>query len=310
MDDTFDLSDFLDKNCAGMENLFDTKLPAEIAVDESLLDTTLPEGIVANDSLVLTRKWLAANALRKEDEEDDEEILCALDSVIAPAEIVADESFLDTTPPAGIVANDSLVLTRKWLAANALRDEDEEEDLSAMDPVIIIPDYDNFAGDDEEFLRSVDSVIVEGNDTFELSQELTTPAERLMDVSLTSLMDVEIDYSLEFPTGALGRAPHIFVAKYKRDMKRKAVAEEALRKEAERKNAIPSLMVTSPSDGDLCTDNAVDVEFEIQDIMDRSFKEHLLDGSWHNWNMRFNFETVLLELAESEAASYDVDETY
>ena len=311
MDDTFDLSNFLGKNCAGMENLLHTKLPAEIAVDESLLDTTLPEGIVANDSLVLTRKWLAANALRNEDEEDDEEILCSMDSVIATAEIVADESFLDTAPPAGIVANDSLVLTRKWLAANALRKEDEEEDLSAMDPVIIIPDYDNFAGDDEEFLRSVDSVIVEGNDTFELSQELTTPAERLMDVSLSSLMNVEIDYSLEFPTGALGRVPHIFVAKYKRDIKRKAAAEEALRKEAEKKkNAVPSLMVTSPSDGDLCFDNRTELEFEIQDIVSQSFKDHLLDGSWHNWNMRFNFENVLLELAESEAFSYDANEVY
>ena len=285
MDGTFDLSDFLNDNSEDLENLLDTMLPAEIVANESLLDTTPPAGIVANDSLVLTRKWLAANAARID---DDDEFDCSEDSVIVEEkDNFANECLLDTTPPTCIVANDSVVLTRRRLAANAARTDD-----------------------DDEFDCPEDSVIIEENGSFDLSQELATPAERLMDVSLTSLMDVEIDYSLEFPTGALGRAPHIFVAKYKRDMKRKAAAEEALRKEAEKKNAIPSLMVTSPSDGDLCIDNAVDVEFEIQDIMDRSFKEHLLDGSWHNWIMRFNFETVLLELAESEAASYDVDETY
>ena len=286
MDGTFDLSDFLNDNGEDLENLLDTMLPAEIVANESLLDTTPPAGIVANDSLVLTRKWLAANAARIE---ADDEFDCSEDSVIVEEnDHFANECLLDTTPPTCIVANDSVVLTRRRLAANAARTDD-----------------------DDEFDCPEDSVIIEENGSFDLSQELATPAERLMDVSLSSLMNVEIDYSLEFPTGALGRVPHIFVAKYKRDIKRKAAAEEALRKEAEKtKNAVPSLMVTSPSDGDLCFDNRTELEFEIQDIVSQSFKDHLLDGSWHNWNMRFNFENVLLELAESEASSYDANEVY
>jgi hypothetical protein len=227
MDDTFDLSNFLSKNSAGMDNLLDTTPPMEVVDDESLLDTIPPSGIVANDSLVLTQKRLADNVGRIE---DDNESFCSAGFVIA-------------------------------------------EDVSS----------------------------------FELSHVLADSGECLMDVSLSSLMEVEINYSLEFPTGALGRAPHIFVPKYKRDMKRKAAAEAAL----EKKDAIPSLMVTSPSDGDLCFDNGAELrEFEIQDIVNQSFKDHLLDGSWRNWSMRFDFENVLRELEELEASSNDVNEVY
>jgi len=127
------------------------------------------------------------------------------------------------------------------------------------------------------------------DDTFDLSEmlnELDAPEERLMDTSLSEVMNVEINYSLEFPNSAVGRPPHIFVVKYKRDKKR--AAQRALEKSVQKNRCvlqdeciidvplqdwapslkwkvltpekykapvpkIPSLIVTSPSDGDLAS---------------------------------------------------------
>ncbi|KAF8638392.1 hypothetical protein AX17_002253 [Amanita inopinata Kibby_2008] len=74
---------------------------------------------------------------------------------------------------------------------------------------------------------------------------------------------------------------------------------------------IPQLLVTSPSDGDLCANvSPSEIMFEIEDIMSQSYKDHLLDASLHNWNMRFNLNAVLRELEEGDDTSYDEDEVY
>ena len=159
------------------------------------------------------------------------------------------------------------------------------------------------------------------DDTFDLSEmlkKLDAPKERLMDTSLSELMNVEINYSLEFPNTAIGRPPHIFVAKYKRDKKR--AAQRALRNSVQNKRCvlqdeciidvplqewaprltlekykaplpkIPSLIVTSPSDGDLASamhasDATVDYEQEV--VASGLYKDLPLDASWYNWTIRF-----------------------
>ncbi|PFH45404.1 hypothetical protein AMATHDRAFT_44132 [Amanita thiersii Skay4041] len=215
-----------------------------------------------------------------------------------------------------------------------------------------------------------------GDSTVDIERELNKfyakhgDACNLMDISLGSLDDVKIDYSFEFPTGAIGRAPHILVAQYKCAQKRKQQAAQNMksdkRKEGEthksskpksaRQDAdcerkqptrskddapspgsgtldqmlqdgwildlpihvfapafnwpvmepeqyiartspsqesspvIPSLIVTSPSDGDLVLPPSIENcvhEFDYQDILDGSYKGSLLDASLHNWTLRF-----------------------
>ncbi|PFH46887.1 hypothetical protein AMATHDRAFT_50700 [Amanita thiersii Skay4041] len=214
-----------------------------------------------------------------------------------------------------------------------------------------------------------------GDSTVDIERELNKfyakhgDACNLMDISLGSLDDVKIDYSFEFPTGAIGRAPHILVAQYKCAQKRKQQAAQNMtdiRKEGgshksskpksarqdadcERKQptrskddapspgsgtldqmmqdgwildlpihvfapafnwpvmepeqyiiptrpsqesspVIPSLIVTSPSDGDLVLPPSIENcvhEFDYQDILDGSYKDSLLDASLHNWTLRF-----------------------
>ncbi|KAM6493879.1 hypothetical protein JOM56_010240 [Amanita muscaria] len=131
------------------------------------------------------------------------------------------------------------------------------------------------------------------DDSVDLEQELAKgPQEWLKDTSLSSLMNVDIDYSIEFPIGALGRAPHIFVAKYKRDMKRKAASE--VKKQVESRISIPAITVSAPSDGDISFEaNEVEKEFSFVDILHQSYKGYLLDASLHNWNMRFQFNSFV-----------------
>ncbi len=144
-----------------------------------------------------------------------------------------------------------------------------------------------------------------------------------MDTSLSELMNVEINYSLEFPNTAVGRPPHIFVAKYKRDKKRAArrafevsiqnnrcvlqdecIVDIPLQDwapslkwkvlEPEQYKApvqnIPSLIVTSPSGGDLASvadGNNVMVDYDQEIVASGSFKDLLLDASLYNWTIRF-----------------------
>ncbi|KAM6493912.1 hypothetical protein JOM56_010273 [Amanita muscaria] len=138
-------------------------------------------------------------------------------------------------------------------------------------------------------------MISDVDDSLDLEQELAKgPQEWLKDTSLSSLMNVDIDYSVEFPTGALGRAPHIFVAKYKRDMKRKAASE--VKKQVESRISIPAITVSAPSDGDISFEaNEVEKEFSFVDILDQSYKSHLLDASLHNWNIRFQFNSFVVD---------------
>ena len=64
---------------------------------------------------------------------------------------------------------------------------------------------------------------------------------------------------------------------------------------------IPSLIVTSPSDGNLMSaaqENAVTVDFDRKVIASGSYKGFLLDASFYNWTIRFG--KVLLIKVEQE----------
>jgi len=240
-DETFDLSAYLAQH--DVENLLDVRPPPGVMRSSS---KPAPRSISkANDSLVLTKQRLEHLILPED---------VTLEWKYTPAEPITywDDSFVEDPNPSEAMSevpqytpgtfdnlNDSLVLTKQRLP-----------DLILPEDVTLEYDYYASVLEVVEFNDSFDENVdyeynwtLTGDCTFDLPQAVeNAPEERLMDESLTGLMNVEIDYSLEFPTGALGRAPHILVAKYKRDMKRKA---------AEQRAKMPTLMVTSPSDGDL-----------------------------------------------------------
>ncbi|KAK2467511.1 hypothetical protein APHAL10511_000366 [Amanita phalloides] len=187
-------------------------------------------------------------------------------------------------------------------------------------------------------LPTVPVTTEQADDTFDLSDFLdkNTPIlgeDRLLDTSLSDLMRVEIDYDREFPNTAIGRPPHIFVCRYKRDMKRKAAAQKALGDQEQKPStekegnrcvldneyiidlplqswaptfsanvlspekskleavvppSIPSLIVTSPSDGDIvCVPDREPPVFDEKVIEYGVHKSFLLDASYHNWCLRF-----------------------
>ncbi|KAK2467747.1 hypothetical protein APHAL10511_000042 [Amanita phalloides] len=206
--------------------------------------------------------------------------------------------------------------------------EERLMDTSLSELVKVEVDYDQFLNKTSAPI-TVPTPVEEADETFDLSDFLNNHApterqERLMDTSLSELMKVEIDYDREFPNTAVGRPPHIFVCRYKRDMKRKAAAQKALEGAAcVQKNrcvieneytvdiplqnrapmfgesvlcpelhnvpSIPSLIVTSPSDGDLAyvAGNVPTIQFDDEIMASGSYKDFLLDSSFHNWTMRF-----------------------
>ncbi|KIL61343.1 hypothetical protein M378DRAFT_166990 [Amanita muscaria Koide BX008] len=77
-------------------------------------------------------------------------------------------------------------------------------------------------------------------------------------------------------------------------MKRKAASE--VKKQVEGRISIPAITVSAPSDGDISFEaNEVEKEFSFVDILDQSYKSHLLDASLHNWNMRFQFNSYVVD---------------
>ncbi|KAF8335544.1 hypothetical protein F5887DRAFT_612761 [Amanita rubescens] len=232
------------------------------------------------------------------------------------------ESLFDVSSPLAKRHNDSIEVTRKRSLARLSRGNMNEADIT-LDAV---PDSLTERIEYIDPVEYFDDAEV-ADDTFDLSEmlnKLDAPEERLMDTSLSELMNVEINYSLEFPNTAVGRPPHIFVAKYKRDKKR--AAQRALENSVqnnrcvlqdeciidiplqdwapllkwkvlmpENYNApipkIPSLIVTSPSDGDLASamyaNNATAVDYDQEAIASGSYKDLQLDASWYNWTIRF-----------------------
>jgi hypothetical protein len=231
------------------------------------------------------------------------------------------ESLFDISSPLAKRHNDSIEVTRKRSLARLSRGNMNEADIT-LDAV---PDS---LTEKIEYIDPVeyfDDAEV-ADDTFDLSEmlnKLDAPEERLMDTCLSELMNVEINYSLEFPNTAVGRPPHIFVAKYKRDKKR--AAQRALENSVQKKRCvlqdeciidvslqdwapslkwkvltpekykaptpkIPSLIVTSPSDGDLASAmyaNNATVDYDQEIIASGSYRDLQLDASWYNWTIRF-----------------------
>ncbi|KAM6490550.1 hypothetical protein JOM56_013893 [Amanita muscaria] len=61
-------------------------------------------------------------------------------------------------------------------------------------------------------------------------------------------------------------------------------------------NGIPTVIVTSPSDGDLVhLPETVVLEFDHEDIANGVYKDYLLDASLYNWYMRFYSSTMALD---------------
>ncbi|KAF8635114.1 hypothetical protein AX15_000551 [Amanita polypyramis BW_CC] len=253
--------------------------------------------------------------------------------------------------PLAMRHNDSVEVTRKRSLASLSRGPRDEASIS----IASIPDSIVYDLDVDKY--ETDQIQVD-DDTLDLSDILEgMPQERLMDTPLSDLMNVEIDHSLEFPTGALNWAPHISVAKFKRGWKRAAggnsnvasptvTSSSVSRVKGVNKNryvhkderiidtplhssplvplewnvlapkkyglcaipSVPSIIVTSPSDDDLATlalgVDAATVDFDFHDIANGSYKDYLLDASLHNWNMRFNFSVMdpdVVFTAEDEA---------
>ena len=194
------------------------------------------------------------------------------------------ENLFDIYSPLAKRHNDSIEVTRKRLVRLPFCDNEADisldmipDSLTELGGIQYIEPVEDFGDDDAS------------DETFDLSEMLSklNAEERLMDSSLSELMNVKINYSLEFPNTAIGRPPHISVCQFKRDKKR--AAQRAHEYKAPVQN-VPSLMVTSPSDGNLMSaveENMVTVEFDPETIASGSYKDFLLDASFYNWTIRF-----------------------
>ena len=228
------------------------------------------------------------------------------------ASLSCTESLFDFSSPLANRHIDSIEVSRKRLAKlSSCGNNEADISLDAVPNFLTefpgiqyiepVEDY----GDDEA-----------ANQTFDLTEMLNkfnVLEEHLTDSSLSELMNVEINYSFEFPNTAIGRPPHIAVCKFKRDKKR--AAQRALdnlvrpnciidiplqdRTPSLRRKGltpehykapvqnIPSLMITSPSDGNLMSENKVTAKFDKEIIASGSYKNLLLDASFYNWTIRF-----------------------
>ena len=227
------------------------------------------------------------------------------------ASLSCTESVFDISSPLADRHNDSIEIARKRLVRLPFCDNEADISLDAIPDFPIelggiqyIEPIGDF-GDDEA-----------ANDAFDLSDmlnKLNAPEERLMDGSLSELMDVEINYSLEFPNTAIGRPPHISVCQFKRDKKRAAQraldnlvhhnciidiplqdwapsAKWKVLKPEQYKapvQNIPSFIVTSPSDGNLMFAVEENIDFDLQVVASGSYRDFLLDASLYNWTIRF-----------------------
>ena len=221
------------------------------------------------------------------------------------------EGIFDISSPLANRHNDSIEVARKRLARPSFCDNEADISLD------MVPDsLTEFAG--IQYIEPVEELGDDeaANETFDLSEmlnKLRAPEERLMDGSLSDLMNVKTNNSLEFPNTAIGRPPHISVCQFKRDKKR--AAQRALNNLV-RHNCIidiplqdwapsfkwkvltpeqykapvqniPSLIVTSPSDGNFMSAVQGNVDFDREVIASGSYRDFLLDASFYNWTIRF-----------------------
>ena len=240
------------------------------------------------------------------------------------------ESLFDISSSLANCHNDSIEVARKRLARPSFCDNEADisldvvpDSLTEFPGIQYIEPVEDF-GDDEA-----------ANETFDLSEmlnKLNAPEERLMDGSLSELMKVEINYSLEFPNTAIGRPPHISVCQFKRDKKRatqraldnlvhhnciidiplqdwapseslkwKVLVPEQYKVPGQN---IPSIIVTSPSDGNLMSAVEENVDFDMDVIASGSYKDFLLDASFYNWTIRFG-EVLPFEVEQEVGISSD-----
>ena len=227
------------------------------------------------------------------------------------ASLSCTESLFDVASLLADRHNDSIEIVRKRLVRLPFCDNEADISLDA------IPDVPTELGG-IQYIEPIEDFEDDeaANDTFDLSEmlnKLDGPEERLMDGSLSELMDVEINYSLEFPNTAIGRPPHISVCQFKRDKKRAAQraldnlvhhhciidiplqdwapsAKWKVLKPEQYKapvQNIPSLIVTSPSDGNLMFAVEENIDFDLQVVASGSYRDFLLDASLYNWTIRF-----------------------
>ena len=268
-----------------------------------------------NDSIEVTRKRSLARLSRGGSDEADISLDAVPNSLTERIEFIEPVDYFDDAEVEDKRYNDSIEVTRKRSLTRLARSGDAKEADISLDAV---PDSLTERIQYIEPIEYFDDAEA-ADDTFDLSEmldEFDAPPERLMDTSLSSLMNVEINYSLEFPETAVGRPPHIFVAKYKRDKKR-AAQRAALEnqnnwcvlqdectidvplqdwapsfKSEQCKAAmqnIPTLIVTRPSNVDLASlmnRNNPTVEYDEELIESGLYKLFPLDASLHNWTIR------------------------
>jgi hypothetical protein len=247
---------------------------------------------------------------------------------LSQASVSCAESIFDISSPLANRHNDSIEIARKRLARPSFCDNEADisldmvpDSLTEFPGIQYIEPVGDF-GDDEA-----------ANETFDLSEmlsKLDAPEERLVDSSLSELMKVEINYSLEFPNTAIGRPPHISVCQFKRDKKRaaqraldnlvhhnciidiplqdwapslkwKVLAPEQYKVPVQN---ISSLIVTSPSDGNLMSAMEENVDFDMDVIASGSYKDFLLDASFYNWTIRFG-EVLPFDVEQEMGISSD-----
>jgi hypothetical protein len=283
------------------------------SVEDVFANTTMMYDIVANDSVELTKKRLPSIVAQGDDEESS---------------YVVD----------GVIANDSFELTRKRVPSSKAQSSDEDvesefgvegdsefnADASSSfgtEAVFTIPTVTVTASSDDDLMQATEQdveyehedMVEDGDIAWDLPGIIiTSPSDGdISDITSTALDVVELDYMSIVDQGCkyfpLDGTLHNWNLRFNTG---DIFPDHDLRGSGRIEAAGIQLLVSSPSDGDLWVENIIEKEFEVADIMDHSYRHHLLDASLHNWSMRFDFENYLRELQGSDDDHYDENEVY
>ncbi|KIL62157.1 hypothetical protein M378DRAFT_800740 [Amanita muscaria Koide BX008] len=178
-----------------------------------------------------------------------------------------------------IVINDSVEMTKKRLPSVVAQGSDEDED------------------EDAESSCAVEGIIA--NDSIELTRT-RVPSSKAQG---SDEEDAESDFVVEgdsqfnadaFEVEAIFNIPTVIVtAPSNEDLMHETEQDveyeyEDMLEDGELAWDLPGIIVTSPSDDDITSTVSPIVELDYMSIVDQGCKYFPLDGTLHNWNLRFN----------------------